>query len=219
MAVRIRRGAPGFEHCQGLWPAACGIRPHLLTSGMAAIMPATGVGNAEMQLEIREARPDDAEAIVGILNPIVAAGIYTVFDTPFTPAAEREYILNFPPRGVFLVAVERAGDRVVGFQSMEPFAGYTHAFDHVGVLGTYVDLRCRRQGIATQLFQATFATAVRKGYEKIFTFVRADNPAALKTYLRQGFRTVGTAARHARVGGTYIDEIIIEKCLVAPDRA
>jgi hypothetical protein len=26
-----------------------------------------------MQLEIREARPDDAEAIVGILNPIVAA--------------------------------------------------------------------------------------------------------------------------------------------------
>ena len=47
-----------------------------------------------MQLEIREARPDDADAIVRILNPIIAAGVYTVFDTPFTPESEREYILN-----------------------------------------------------------------------------------------------------------------------------
>jgi L-amino acid N-acyltransferase YncA len=166
-----------------------------------------------MKLEIREARPDDAEAVVGILNPIIAAGLYTVFDTPFTPDAEREYIRNFPARGVFLLAVDRADNRVVGFQSMEPLAGYTHAFDHVGVLGTYVDLNCRRRGIATQLFRATFAAAVRKGYQKIFTFVRADNPPALQTYLRQGFRTVGTAHRHARVGGRYVDEIIIEKFL------
>jgi L-amino acid N-acyltransferase YncA len=170
-----------------------------------------------MQVQIREAGPDDAEAIVRILNPIIAAGVYTVFDTPFTPDSEREYIRNFPTRGVFLLAVSQRDDQVVGFQSMEPFAGYTHAFDHVGVLGTYVDLDWRRQGVATQLFRATFAAAVRKGYEKIFTFVRADNPAALKTYLRQGFRTVGTAHRQARIGDRYVDEIIIEKFLAGSD--
>jgi L-amino acid N-acyltransferase YncA len=167
-----------------------------------------------MELEIREARPDDAEAIVGILNPIIAAGVYTVFDTPFTADAERDYILRFPARGVFLLAVKQPDNQVVGFQSMEPFASYTHAFDHVGGLGTYVDLTCRRQGVASQLFQATFLEAAQKGYEKIFTFVRADNPAALQTYLHQGFRVVGTAHRHARVGGRYIDEIMIEKLLV-----
>jgi len=172
-----------------------------------------------MQLTIREARPDDADAIVRVLTPIIAAGVYTAFDTPFTPEAEREYIRNFPARGVFLLALEQTAGQVVGFQSMEPFASYTHAFDHVGVLGTYVDLGCRRQGIATQLFQATFGAALRKGYEKIFTFVRADNPAALQTYLRQGFRDVGTAQRHARVGGLYVDEIIIERLLVESDRA
>ena len=58
-----------------------------------------------MELEIREATPDDAEGIVGILNPIIAAGVFTAFDTPFTPAAEREYIRNLPSRGVFVVAV------------------------------------------------------------------------------------------------------------------
>jgi hypothetical protein len=41
--------------------------------------------------------------------------------------------------------------------------------------------------------------------------IRADNPAALETYLSQGFRTVGTAYRQARVGSRYVDEIIIEK--------
>ena len=172
-----------------------------------------------MPLEIREARPQDADAIVRILNPIIAAGVYTAFDTPFTSEAEAEYIRNFPARGVFLLAVRQADDQVVGFQSMEPFASYTHAFDHVGVLATYVDLDCRRQGIARQLFQATFAAAVRKGYEKIFTFVRADNAAALQTYLRQGFQTVGIAHRHARVGGQYVDEIIIERLLVSSDEA
>jgi L-amino acid N-acyltransferase YncA len=167
-----------------------------------------------MQFEIRDARPDDADAVVGILNPIITAGIYTAFDTPFTVEAEREYIRQLPPRAVFLIAVAQSDNVVVGFQSMEPFAAYTHAFDHVGVLGTYVDLNHRRQGIATRLFQATFAAARDKGYEKIFTFVRVDNPAALQTYARQGFRQVGTAERHARIGGRYVDEIIVEKLLV-----
>jgi L-amino acid N-acyltransferase YncA len=172
-----------------------------------------------MRLGIREARPDDAEAIVRILNPIIAAGVYTAFDTPFTPEFEREYIQKFPTRGVFLVAVDQTDDRVVGFQSMEPFASYTRAFDHVGMLGTYVDLNCRRQGIATRLFQATFATAAQRGYEKVFTFVRADNPAALATYVSQGFRTVGTAYGQARIRGQYVDEVIIEKSLAGSGKA
>lgn len=166
-----------------------------------------------MHLDIRQATPDDAQAIIDILNPIIAAGVHTALDTPFTLQAEREYIVNFPRRGVFHVAVRQADGRVVGFQSMEPFANYTHAFDHVGVLGTYVDLQCRRHGIATQLFRVTFEAALRLGYEKIFTFVRGDNAAALQTYLRQGFRTVGTAHRQAKINGQYVDEIIIEKLL------
>jgi len=72
-------------------------------------------------------------------------------------------------------------------------------------------LTLRRQGIARRLFAATFDAAREKGYEKIFTFVRADNPAALQTYLRQGFVVVGNAKRQAKIDGQYIDEILIEK--------
>jgi L-amino acid N-acyltransferase YncA len=166
-----------------------------------------------MKLLIREARPDDAEAIINIFNPIIETGQHTIFDTPFTAEAEREFILNLHERGIFHVAVNQEEEKIVGFQSMEPFATYTHAFDHVGMLGTYVDRTARRQGIATQLFEATFKAAQLKGYEKLFTYVRADNPAALATYLNQGFGIVGTAKRQARIKGGYVDEIIIEKFL------
>ena len=81
------------------------------------------------------------------------------------------------------------------------------------MLGTYVALEFRRQGVATRLFEATVGEAIEKGYEKIFTYVRADNEAARRTYLQQGFRIVGTAHRHAKLDGRYIDEIVIEKIL------
>ncbi len=164
-----------------------------------------------MKLLIRPAQPEDAAAIVAIFNPIIESGKYTVFDTPFTVEAERDYIANLPARGVFHVAVRQADNKIVGFQSMEPFATYTHAFDHVGVVGTYVDLAERGHGIAGHLFAATFEAARKKGYEKIFTFIRADNPAALATYQRQGFQIVGTARRQAKINGSYVDEIMVEK--------
>ncbi len=163
--------------------------------------------------EIRDVRVEDADAIAAILNPIIAARCYTALDTPVTAEQEREFIRTFPPNGVFIAAVDTTSGRIAGFQDVSPFADFTHAFDHVGVIGTYVDLALRRQGIATQLFAATFAAARRKGFEKLFTYVRADNEAGLQTYLRQGFRIVGRAERQAKIDGRYIDEVIIERAI------
>ena len=169
-----------------------------------------------MDLSIRDAVPADAEALVGILNPIIEARVHTAFDTPFSVHAERDYIINFPPRGVWKVAIRQSDRQPLGFQVLEPFATYTRAFDHVGTLGTYVDLAQRRRGVAKALFAATFDAARQKGYEKIFTFVRADNPAALGTYLAHGFAVIGTARKHAKIDGRYVDEILIERALDGP---
>ena len=170
-------------------------------------------GNDPMDLLIREVRPEDAEAIASILNPIIESGAYSALDTPFTVEAEREFICSFPRRGVFHVAEDSQDHRAVGFQNLEPYATYTRAFDHVGVIATYVDLGFRRRGVGRRLAEVTFESALGKGYEKLFTFVRADNPAALQFYLNLGFRVVGTAQRQARIGNKYVNEIFIEKCL------
>jgi L-amino acid N-acyltransferase YncA len=168
-----------------------------------------------MELSIRDVDPGDAEGLVRVLNPIIEARRYTALDTPLSVETERDYVIDFPERGVWKVAVRRSDQTIVGFQVLEPYASYTHAFDHVGTLGTYVDLDLRRRGIARRLFAVTFDAARDKGYEKIFTFVRADNPAALQTYLGQGFVVVGNAKRQAKIDGQYVDEILIEKWLAS----
>ena len=162
---------------------------------------------------IRDVVASDAAALVGILNPIIEARVFTAFDTPFSVEEERDYVRGFPSRGVWKVATLPGEDRVVGFQILEPFASYTGAFDHVGTLGTFVHLAHRRQGVARALFAATFDAARRNGYEKLFTFVRADNRAALQTYLAHGFTVIGTARNHAKFDGRYVDEILIERFL------
>ena len=163
---------------------------------------------------VRPVRVKDAEEIAEILNPIIVGGRHTVLDTPVSVEYERDFIAAFPEGGLFLVAVESGGGRVVGFQTLEPMdALYTSAFDHVGILGTYVAEGHRRQGVARALFRQMFPLAVAAGFEKISTFVRADNPAALAAYRAQGFSVVGTAEKHAKLNGLYVDEVFIEKQL------
>jgi ribosomal protein S18 acetylase RimI-like enzyme len=74
-------------------------------------------------------------------------------------------------------------------------------------------IQLRRQGIARRLFAASFEAAAKAGFEKFFTFVRSDNPAALAAYLARGFTVVGTARDHCKIDGRYIDEVMIERRL------
>jgi L-amino acid N-acyltransferase YncA len=164
-----------------------------------------------MNLMIREAQVSDAESIINIFNPIIESGMYTAVTHTISVEAEREFISKFNKRGIFHVGVNKLEQKIVGFQNVQPFADYTDAFDHVGIIGTFVSLLHHKQGVAKALFQATFDACLSKGYEKIFAYVRADNQVALATYLSQGFSIIGTAKKHAKINGVYIDEVMIER--------
>ena len=172
-----------------------------------------GEGLARMEIAIRDVGPDDAEAVLRILNPIIEARTYTALERPYTVAEERAFIADPPPRRIWKAAIQPDDGRMLGYQILEPFAPYTAAFDHVATIGTFIDLGLRRQGIARRLFAASFEAAAKAGFEKFFTFVRSDNPVALATYLAQGFTVVGTARDHCKIDGRYIDEVMIEKRL------
>lgn len=166
-----------------------------------------------MELIIRKVCQEDSQGIINILNPIIEDGLFTILDTTFSVAEEELFIQNFPERGVFSVALDSKSLRLVGFQNVEPFATYTAAFDHVGIIGTYIDSSYRRKGIASRLFESTFEVAKTQGYEKLFAYVRGDNENALAVYLKQGFEVIGIAKKHAKIRGNYIDETLIEKLL------
>jgi len=160
-------------------------------------------------IQIRAATLDDAKALVGIINPIVATGAHSALESE-TVESQQEFMSRFHSRGIFNVAVSLVENRVIGMQTLEPFADYSRAFDHVGIMGTLVELGQRNKCIGTSLFGVTKLEALKRGYEKIFTYVRVDNTNGLNFYRKLGFQEVGTAKNQVKINGKYIDEIIIE---------
>lgn len=164
-------------------------------------------------LLIRDVQPDDAEAVVALLNPIIETGLYTTFVKPLTVSFERAFMESFPARGNFFGAFD--SQQLRGFQVVTPASSFTSALDHVAEIGTYVSLEHQRRGIAGRLFGATCERARANGFEKLLAWVRADNLAGLRSYRKCGFTEVGVAKRHAKIGGRYIDEVLLEYWLTA----
>jgi L-amino acid N-acyltransferase YncA len=164
-----------------------------------------------MEFSIRTVREKDAKSIVELLNPIIQAGTYTIMDEQVSVDDQMDFIRGFPERGVFNVAVCNDSHKVLGLQDVQPISTGVNAFRHVGEISTFVSLASHRKGIGRTLSQATFQAAKELGFIKICATVRADNPPAVAFYQSQGFRVIGTAQKHALVGGKYIDEVFMEK--------
>ena len=161
-----------------------------------------------MQVTIRRATPDDAEAISAIWEIVCAERIYTAVNRPFTPQQERDYIASLSDReGIFVAQVE---GRIVGFQSLDFWAKYTDSFDHVGTMGTIVLPEWRRKGIARRLAGYTLDFAHANGYEKVIIYVRAGNVNAQAFYQGLGFVVKGTLTRQVKIDGQYEDEVFME---------
>ncbi|MGD8996904.1 MAG: GNAT family N-acetyltransferase [Anaerolineae bacterium] len=161
-----------------------------------------------MQIDIRRATPKDAEAISAVWKVVCAERIYTAVDRPFTPQQERHYIVSLSDReGIFLAEVD---SEIAGFQSLDLWAKYSDSFAHVGVAGTIILPRWRRQGIGRRLAQYTFAYARAHGYEKIVIYVRAGNAQARAFYRSLGFIRKGLLERQVKIDDQYEDEVFME---------
>jgi ribosomal protein S18 acetylase RimI-like enzyme len=164
-----------------------------------------------MDIKIRPVALDDAKAVLEVLNSVVREQKYSSFDRILTVEEERQFIASLGERSGFFVA--ELDGRIVGFQTIEPFATYTSAMDHVGIMGTFVHADFRGQGIGRQLAEASFKFAWEKGYEKAVIYVRASNRAAQKFYWELGFVPKGTLEKQVKIGEEYDDEVFMEMFL------
>jgi len=160
-----------------------------------------------MHVTIRAVREDDAPAIVDLLNPIIRAGTYTIMDEVATVEDQIRFIRDLPERAIYHAAAE--GERLLGIQDVLPLPGA----DHIGDVSTFISLSAHRGGIGRGLSRATFERARELEYRKLTATIRADNPGAVSFYRSLGFRVIGTALEHARVGERYVDEVLTELLL------
>lgn len=164
-----------------------------------------------MGIKIRPVALDDAEGVLEVLNSVIQERKHSSFDKALTVEEERQFIASLGGRSDLFVA--ELNGYIVGFQSIEPFAAYTSAMDHVGIMGTFVHADFRGQGIGRQLAEASFKFAQEKGYEKAVIYVRASNRAAQEFYKKLGFVPRGTLEKQVKIDGEYDDEVFMETFL------
>ena len=168
-----------------------------------------------MDALVRKANVADAEQVASVLNAVIAEGLFTVFDSPFSTEEERSFISSLGARSALYVA--EVNSEIAGVQSIDLFSNHARSTSHVATLGTWLRCDIRGRGLGRLLAMASFAFAKNNGYTKIVIQVLADNERALRFYRGLGFNDIGVARKHVRLSGSFHDEVYLEKLLQDDD--
>jgi L-amino acid N-acyltransferase YncA len=138
---------------------------------------------------IREARPEDWEAIWPFFHEIVSAGETYAYDPEMTEPEGRRMWMVEPP-GCTVVATNDQG-AVLGTASM--YANRQGRGSHVASASFMVDPRRAGRGVGRALGEHVIAWARSSGFRAIqFNAVVETNHAAVKLWRSLGFEVVGT---------------------------
>jgi ribosomal protein S18 acetylase RimI-like enzyme len=147
-------------------------------------LKAGGEGECGM-VEIREARPEDLEAIVALLGelrevtslngPVESASVKTIF----------EQMLRLPD--VYRNYLAEENRRIVGLISLVLYKTLLHAGGTALINELVVSQRARRRGIGRKLVEAGIAAAREQGMDEIEVGTEIDNRVARRFYRSAGF--------------------------------
>jgi len=160
--------------------------------------------DTQVELDVRDVRPDDAPELAELINAIIARGGTTAFQTPFTPQSLSDAYLIGPHMISAVVAVDRGG-RLEGFQILGDFGDPMAA--GTGDIGTYVRVDGKQRGVGSALFAATCRNARAAGIDTLNATIRADNRGGLTFYGKMGFVDHAVNADVPLAGGTSVDRI------------
>lgn len=127
---------------------------------------------------IRDAVPRDAEAMVDLLNEIIAIGGTTAHQEPHAAADILHRHIAGP--NVLASVVAEVGGAVEGWQSVTRYKGEAH-------IGTFVRHGGQARGLGTAMFDLTCRRCRALGLSEIIASIRADNVPGLAYYARIGF--------------------------------
>lgn len=164
-----------------------------------------------MEITIREAKNNDAPAVLGILDSVVKERNRSAIDREFTLEDEERFIKGLKGREKMFVA--EVNGKVIGCQAVTVHQKSLGSTGHVATTDTYVLKNYRGKGVGSALIEESFKFAKKHGYIKFSTQVRATNKAGLKFYQKHGFKKVGKYSKQVKIDGKYDDEILMEKFL------
>lgn len=158
-----------------------------------------------MTLHIREAGPEDPDAVWRILEPVIREGATYAID----PEIGREAALDFwagEGRTCFIAEDDGRALGTYMFRANQAGGG-----DHVCNCGYMTAPEARGRGVARRMAEHSLAHARKQGFRAMqYNFVVSTNTGAVRLWQSLGFHIAGTlpgAFRHPGAG--YVDVYVM----------
>ena len=161
-------------------------------------------------MDIRPARPEDAEALRQIYNREVSSSTVTFDLVPRT--LEDQLTWQLARSGAHAVLVAEIDDEVVGFASLSPYRDRP-AYNSTVEDSIYVRSDQRGRGVGHTLLSALVATAAQHGFHTVIARIVGDHEASIALHASLGFTVVGTEREVGRKFGRWLDVVVMQRLL------
>lgn len=154
-------------------------------------------------MNIRPARPDDAQAIAAIYNPYIRDTTITFEYDQVSAQEMAERIARIQARFDWLVIEDEAG-KVVGYAYYGPFRE-RKAFDCTVETSLYLDQAVTGRGYGKKLYCALLEAIRSRGFREVIGCLALPNAASEALHEKLGFAKVGHLPRTGYKLGRYVD--------------
>lgn len=157
---------------------------------------------------IRPARPEDAEAVMALVNDVIANTTIT-FTTELKSLQTVQDDIAARGRAFLVVEVDGVA---AGYASYFPFRGgpgYARTKEHSVALGPQV----RGRGAGRALMAALEAVARREGVHSLIAAVSGENPAGRAFHAAIGFAEIAVLSEVGFKFDRWIDLVLMQKRL------
>ena len=161
-------------------------------------------------MEIRLARPDDAEAIRQIYNLEVSTSTVTFDLVPRTAAEQLRWLEA--RSGAHAVIVAEDDGQVVGFASLSPFRDRP-AYNSTVEDSVYVRSDQRGTGVGGRLLGELITLAAQHGFHTVLARIVGGHEASIGLHQRHGFDQIGAEREVGRKFGKWLDVVVMQRML------
>lgn len=161
-------------------------------------------------MQIRPARPDDAEPTAEIYNAEVVGSDVTFDLVPRSVEEQRQWL--DARSGALEVVVAEIDGRVAGFASLSPYKERP-AYRSTVEDSIYVGDRFRGRGVGRALLEEVVAVARARGFHTVIARIVGGHDASIGLHRAAGFEHIGVEREVGRKFGRWLDVVIMQKML------
>ncbi|HVA71402.1 MAG TPA: GNAT family N-acetyltransferase [Acidimicrobiales bacterium] len=176
-------------------------------------------------MRTRLVEPDDAGALMNILNPEVVETTVSFDLVPKSLEEQRQWILAHQATYPCIVALNdedelgelgARGERILGFASVSAFRerpAYATTVEN----SVYVYRAARARGVGEVLLKELLRVANESGFHSVIARIVGENAGSIRLHEKCGFTLVGTEIEVGRKHGRWLD-VVEYQYVVDPSR-